>query len=593
MFGQVRTRYITDKLSYKTLVNKKIIPDVLSLLDNYPEALKRRNHPPFVYKNTAMSDYGLMMDYIVRAGFRIHLTDFGVNIGNDPYNDYISSLCDIQMVEALNVKDKYETSKNIFDVISSSHYIVSNMTANQAFSSEQILKNVGIITNIIKELSNKMIMYKDFFKGELQFNVELSKNDLSGHPDMMFDNVILDIKTTSSFKGMADQSMLQVLAYYALAKEKYHEMRYVGFVLPNQRELAIFDVGDWDHTNYLNLLVEKARKINEGSEDNDNRDKTKSGSGKKTDKTNDKIDYMMAVIGKNIKTAVTIKGEADLDKEGMEILNKVGKGPDLLIGHCIGKGKNISNSILDYCTRYPGCPMQTRLRSKTSCKINAKTFDHIDDCAKIVSNTGAKCFVHAPYTINLAKDATDDKTGEKWAQNALNSDLELSNKMGFKGVVVHLGNTTCKDENGKKYSMDEEEALNTMEKMVRESLKYATETCPLLLETGCGEKGELCCQLEQLALFFYRFDEQERKKLGLCVDTCHVWVSGTDPETFLTTWVSCFDVPIKLIHFNDSKTEFNSRADRHASIGSGTIGYKKLLKIAMWATDRNIPLVIE
>jgi endonuclease IV len=475
------------------------------------------------------------------------------------------------------------------------------------FDSKSLESYIGPITNIVKALSAKIRENKDIIQGPIVYNKELSYKCLSGHPDMMCDNVILDIKTTSSFKSMAESSILQVLAYYALAKQtdNYNNINYIGFILSNQRELLLLNLNNWDSSGYLSLLVKNAKnKLRKTSPSKNlnyqeplNADETNhsnsggcccSQSKKLTSTKNRKKKHPTEVcavisIGERVKTTVCIKNETDLDEEGIKLINNICMSPDLLIGHHIGKGTNITKSLEEYMVAYPGCPAQTRLRPKISCKMNNNTYKQIESTASLIQKTGFKGYIHTPYTINLAKDAID-KNGKHWAQEVLNEELSIASKMGFKGVVVHLGN---------KKDISEEDALNTMEDMVRKSLEYATVDCPLLLETGCGEKGELCCTLEELGLFFYRFTEEERTKLGLCADTCHLWASGIDPLQFLETWVKCFDIPVNLIHFNDSCTDFNSRVDLHASIGSGYIGYKKMLQIAVWATQRDIPMVIE
>src|SRR5690606_33185561 len=99
---------------------------------------------------------------------------------------------------------------------------------------------------------------------------------------------------------------------------------------------------------------------------------------------------------------------------------------------------------------------------------------------------------------------------------------------------------------------------------------------------------------QDLGAFFYRFTSTERKKLGLCVDTCHVFASGVDPLTYLKHWETYVkDIPIRLIHFNDSATVQGSHKDRHATPGTGYIGMAKLDAIAKWCYDRNIPMVRE
>jgi deoxyribonuclease-4 len=448
----------------------------------------------------------------------------------------------------------------LYDIITSSYQIVNTLYNGSSFEAKQVTGLIGNVTNAIKALCAKWDEYSSHLQGTVCYNYETSQGDIFGHPDVICDTTVLDIKTTSSFKSMSHSSFLQVLAYYALMKPSHSKLENIGFILPNQREIIIFNVAEWDYTKFLDFLLQKA-----------------------IDRKIEKEKYFITTIGNRIKTCLYIEKQ-HFDAEGKRLLTILEQSPDLKIGHCTEKGTDITKTMKEYIKSRPGCPVQFAMRSMRSGKINPKTYDQVKPCAKVINNSGLQCFIHAAYVVNLCANAKDAKTGKCWSQEYLNDDLKLGNQLGCKGVVVHLGNKT---------TQDEELAIDTMEHMVREALKFATPECPLLIETGCGEKGEVCYKLEQLGLFLYRFNETERQKLGICCDSCHLLASGQDPQEFMQLWETLFDIPIKLIHFNDSKTPFNSHVDRHARFGKGHLGYKKMLEIAIWATERNIPLVIE
>jgi deoxyribonuclease-4 len=96
-----------------------------------------------------------------------------------------------------------------------------------------------------------------------------------------------------------------------------------------------------------------------------------------------------------------------------------------------------------------------------------------------------------------------------------------------------------------------------------------------------------------LCNFFYRFNDEERKRLGICIDVCHVFSAAYDPLSYLQHWETYSKIPIKLVHFNDSKGACGCCSDRHASPGEGHIGMEKMTAIAEWCHKRNIPLVHE
>ena len=90
--------------------------------------------------------------------------------------------------------------------------------------------------------------------------------------------------------------------------------------------------------------------------------------------------------------------------------------------------------------------------------------------------------------------------------------------------------------------------------------------------------------MDEFIDFAYQFDD----RLGICLDTCHVFACGHDPVTFME---KCGD-KLKLIHFNDSSCPCKSKKDRHALPGNGYIG-KEMINIANMAITKKIHMVIE
>lgn len=221
-------------------------------------------------------------------------------------------------------------------------------------------------------------------------------------------------------------------------------------------------------------------------------------------------------------------------------------------------------------------------------------------------------YVHAPYTINLCANATKeiDARPVEWAQAVLNEDMHHARLMGSKGLVVHTGSLVGRPL---------EEGLKMMEQMVKKTIRFASRESKLLLETPSGEgaKGSkdesakgVCATLFDFIEFFQRFSAKEQKRMGVCVDTCHVFAAGEDPLEYLQMWHSLrgsesfpggssaksenITIPaIELVHLNDSTHPFGSRVDDHAPIGMGCIGMEKLELIAKWCTSNNIPTVKE
>jgi len=193
-----------------------------------------------------------------------------------------------------------------------------------------------------------------------------------------------------------------------------------------------------------------------------------------------------------------------------------------------------------------------------------------------------KVFIHSIYLINMgiAPTAFQEK-----AFDCLKWELEAGVLAGFKGVVVHCG---------KSLKLEPTEALENMYANMRAMLPYIDKSCPLLLETSAGQGTELCHEYEQLRDFYSAFSDEEREKIRICIDTCHVFAAGHDPLEFIANWEADFPGTIALIHFNDSAEPCGQRKDRHARPGQGYIGLAKLTAVAKWSLQNGlVPLVME
>ena len=106
--------------------------------------------------------------------------------------------------------------------------------------------------------------------------------------------------------------------------------------------------------------------------------------------------------------------------------------------------------------------------------------------------------------------------------------------------------------------------------------------------------------LDELSNFYHRFSKEEKKKIKICVDTCHIYSGGFDISTkkkvryFFLLFERMIGLEyLALIHFNDSKTEYNSHVDRHEKIGKGKIGLSGLKEFIKQSYKFKIPLILE
>ena len=170
-----------------------------------------------------------------------------------------------------------------------------------------------------------------------------------------------------------------------------------------------------------------------------------------------------------------------------------------------------------------------------------------------------------------------------WTFTCLRKILSFGKDIGASGVVVHCGNCCGKDY---------DESVRIMWKSVIACSNFASEECKLIIETSAGESGEVLSKPDELSYFYLSLPDEIKNKIGICVDTCHVFAAGNYPHKFIDVLMEN-EVPITLIHYNDSKDQFNSKKDRHASVSQGWIGYKSMNKVLEICIENNIPLLFE
>lgn len=191
--------------------------------------------------------------------------------------------------------------------------------------------------------------------------------------------------------------------------------------------------------------------------------------------------------------------------------------------------------------------------------------------------------VHAPYLINLASNK--EETFE-YGVNLLREDIERTTYLGIKHIVFHPGAHTGA---GVEYGI----------KRIAEGLDLVLtgeETVNVCLELMAGDGSKLGVNFEELAEIISLVKHKD--KLGVCLDTCHLYSAGYDIVNDFDGVMQKFsDIVgldrLKVWHINDSKTEFNSRKDRHANIGEGSIGGEALKRIVHHELAKDKPLILE
>jgi deoxyribonuclease-4 len=225
----------------------------------------------------------------------------------------------------------------------------------------------------------------------------------------------------------------------------------------------------------------------------------------------------------------------------------------------------------------PALPYQVFLGAPTNTKLTIPDSELAAASSSIASRK-LTMYVHSQYLINMCA-APEGET--VWGADLLSRNLGYANTLGCKGVVVHVGKSTSKPL---------PEALENMRKTINRVIRYATSTCPLLLETPAGQGSEMLTDRQAFIDFVASFADP---RLRICVDTCHVFACGHNPLDYINQVESTDKDLLKLIHYNDSAAPCGSCVDRHAFMGSGHIGMDDMKAIAERCGALNLPMVIE
>ncbi|HEY8028243.1 MAG TPA: deoxyribonuclease IV [Gaiellaceae bacterium] len=211
------------------------------------------------------------------------------------------------------------------------------------------------------------------------------------------------------------------------------------------------------------------------------------------------------------------------------------------------------------------------------------TFDRFRKRRAETGMGGVLC--HALYLCNLA--APDDAVYEK-SVAALRNTMEVASAIGADGVVFHVGSHL-----GSGFEHGLERVVPAMQQV----LELTTDETWLLMENSAGTGGTIGRSIEELGTLFQRLDGHPR--LGICLDSCHLYASGvdvTDPAA-LDACLDEVDAAIGLdrlraLHINDSATALASNRDRHANIGEGLLG-EQLGVFLGNARMQGLPAVLE
>ena len=222
---------------------------------------------------------------------------------------------------------------------------------------------------------------------------------------------------------------------------------------------------------------------------------------------------------------------------------------------------------------------QSTLRSDINSEYTYEAFKLM-----IENNINPKnVIVHAPYIVNLANKSDINKYN--FYIEFLIKELNRVKELSLDKMVLHPGSaTTC----------TKEEAISNIAEAINKIYENTTDVM-ILLEYMAGKGNEVGSSIGELKGIIDKINDKDR--IGVCIDTCHMNDSGIDIAKF-DEFLDEFDREIgidkiKCVHVNDSLNPIGSHKDRHANIGYGTIGFDNLINVVYNDRLEGIPFILE
>lgn len=215
----------------------------------------------------------------------------------------------------------------------------------------------------------------------------------------------------------------------------------------------------------------------------------------------------------------------------------------------------------------------------------AKAEDSADEAAALeaLQQEGfGKLVAHGAYTMNLC---TADPEARAFAASILEEDLRRMAALPGQYYNFHPGSHV---------GQGIEAGIEQISSALKQALQHGYPV-EVLLETMAGKGSEVGGKFEELKAIM---DAVGSDRMGVCLDTCHVYDAGYDIVNDLDGVLASFDrivglERLKAIHVNDSKNSFESHKDRHACLGSGTLGMRFFEKLVNHPVLSGLPMILE
>jgi deoxyribonuclease-4 len=192
---------------------------------------------------------------------------------------------------------------------------------------------------------------------------------------------------------------------------------------------------------------------------------------------------------------------------------------------------------------------------------------------------------HDSYLINLA---SPDAALRAKSIESFRAELRRCHALGLDALVSHPGN----------FMDDRADGIARNADAITQALEQEPGATRLLMELTAGQGTVIGATFEEMALLLKKIPAKLRKRMGVCLDTAHVFAAGYDLiKDYDGVWARCDDLlgieRLGLLHLNDSKAPLGSKKDRHQLLGAGEIGAGPFERIMRDHRLANIPKVLE
>ena len=255
----------------------------------------------------------------------------------------------------------------------------------------------------------------------------------------------------------------------------------------------------------------------------------------------------------------------------------------MVIGAHMSIAKGIEQAAKDV-VKMKANTMQIFSRNPRGSSFKTYTGNEITEFQKIRKDYSfGPILAHAPYTLNLASNKAETY---EFACMVIREDLARMDELGIEFLVFHPGSHT---------GIGTEAGIQNIIRGLNQAITEQ-QNIYVLLETMSGKGTEVGVTFEELKAI--RDGVVYPEKVGICLDTCHVFSAGYDIVNDLDGVLEEFDnilglEQLKAIHLNDSMTPFGAHKDRHACIGEGFIGEAALMNVIKHPKLQGIPIYLE